>query len=220
MSVVEYHAESIGLGIAAQGFGSQFLGSGAVPSAVFKNEKKTVSPEEASILKRRFMATLQKKREPLVIGEDWTYQAIQVNPNESQFLDTMGYTDAQIARLFAPGLAEILGYGNQGSGLTYSNRVDRSLDLLTYGVLPWVNRFEDALTAIIAQPQTVRFNTSGLLRVDPETQRVIFKTDREIGLHNIDEMRELLDEPPLPNGQGEDYSPLGSTNTAPTGVQQ
>ena len=98
--------------------------------------------------------------------------------------------------------------------------VDRSLDLLTYGVLPWVNRFEDALTAIIAQPQTVRFNTSGLLRVDPETQRVIFKTDREIGLHNIDEMRELLDEPPLPNGQGEDYSPLGSTNTAPTGVQQ
>ena len=105
----------------------------------------------------------------------------------------MGYTDAQIARLFAPGLAEILGYGNQGSSLTYSNRVDRSLDLLTYGVLPWVNRFEDALTAIIAQPQTVRFNTSGLLRVDPETQRVIFKTDREIGLHNIDEMRELLE---------------------------
>lgn len=209
MSVVQYHAESIGIGLAAQKFGAQFYGDGGHPTAIFKNTAQTMTPDQARQIKERIVETLKGSREPLTLGADWTYDTIQVAPNESQFIEAMGYTDAQIARLFAPGLAEILGYGSQGSTLTYSNRVDRSLDLLTYGVLPWVQRFEDALTAAIAQPQTVRYNTSGLLRVDPKSQRDIFKIDREIGLHSIDEMRDLLDEPPLPDGAGEDTSPLG-----------
>jgi HK97 family phage portal protein len=210
MSPVEFHAETIGVGIAAQQFGSQWFGDGGHPTAIFQNTTQKIDPDKSATIKEKIGAILRGRREPLVLGSDWSYTPIQVNANESQFLEAMGYTDAQVARLYGPGIAEILGYGTQGSSLTYSNRVDRSLDLLTYSVMPWISKFEDMLTGAIAQPQTVRFNVASLLRADPKAQRDMFRIDREIGLHNIDEIRDLLDERPLPDGQGEDYTPLKS----------
>lgn len=218
MSPVEYHAEMIGVGIGAREYGAQWFGDGAHPSAIFQNKQKTLNPEQASTIKERFVAALRGRREPIVVGADWDYQQIQVSANESQFLESMGYTDAQIARLYGPGLAEVLGYGTQGSSLTYSNRVDRSLDLLTYTVMPWVNKFEDFWSASIAQPQTARINVNALLRADPKSRHEMFKIDREIGLYNIDELRALEDQPPLPNGQGQDYTPLKTASASQEAV--
>lgn len=216
MSPVAYHAETIGVGLSAQAFGAQWFGDGGHPTAIFQNKQKAIDPDQAATIKARISSVLRGKREPLVLGSDWDYQQIQVSANESQFIESMQYTDAQVARLYGPGLAEVLGYATSGSSLTYSNRVDRSLDLLTYSVMHWVNKFEDTLTANIAQPQTVRYNVAALLRADPKTQREMFKIDREIGLHSVDEIRELIDEAPLPDGSGEDYTPLKSSTSGTT----
>lgn len=221
MSPVAYHAEGIGLGLAAQKHGAQWFGDGAHPTAILHNKtQKALKPEVAKKVKARFMEVLRGGgREPLVLGSDWEYKPIQVSAAEAQFLQTQGYTDAQVAKLYGPGIAEVLGYSQAGGGsLTYSNRVDRSLDLLTYAVLPWVRKLEELLTSNIARPQTVRFNTNGLLRADPKTRHEMYRIDREIGLYSIDELRALEDLPPLPNGQGADYSPLkGGTSPAPAG---
>lgn len=216
MSPVEYHAEMIGVGVAAQKFGAQWFGDGGHPTAIFQNTKAKVDATQAATIKDRIVGVMKGGREPLVLGSDWDYKPIQVSANESQFLETMGYSDAQIAHLYGPGIAEVLGYTQSGSSLTYSNRVDRSLDLLTYAVMPWINRFESMWTSNIAQPQTARMNVASLLRADPKSQREMFRIDREIGLHNIDELRSFMDEPPLPDGQGEDYAPLKSSTPPPT----
>lgn len=215
MSPVEYHAEKIGLGLAAEKFGAEFYGGGGHPTALFQNTKARVDPAQAATIKERILGVMKGKREPLVLGSDWDYKPLQVSPTESAFIASQGYTDSQIARLYGPGLAEVLGYTQSGSSLTYSNRVDRSLDLMTYTVMPWVSRFEDMWTANIAHPQTARMNVSALLRADPKTQMEMFRTAREIGLYSIDEERGLLDLPPLPDGQGEDYTPLKSSAPAP-----
>jgi len=57
---------------------------------------------------------------PVVLGQGWKFQAIQVNPEESQFLETQKYTAAECARIYGPGVAEILGYETGGS-MTYAN---------------------------------------------------------------------------------------------------
>ncbi len=221
MSPVEYHAEKIGLGLAAEKFGAEFYGGGGHPTALFQNTTQTIDPEKAATIKERILGVMKGRREPLVLGSDWDYKPLQVNPTEAAFISAQGYTDSQIAHLYGPGLAEVLGYSASGSSLTYSNRVDRSLDLMTYTVMPWVSKFEDMWTANIAQPQTARMNVSALLRADPKTQMEMFRTAREIGLYNIDEERGLLDMPPLPDGQGQDYAPLKSSApaTAPEGEQ-
>jgi HK97 family phage portal protein len=222
MSPVEYHAEMLGMSIAARDYGAGWFAGGGHPTAVFQNKTQPkISPDQAETIKDRFLATLRGKREPLVIGSDWNYTPIQAAAAESQFLEAMGYDDAQIARLYGPGLAEVLGYGTQGSSLSYSNRVDRSLDLSVYTVMPWVTKFEDFWTDSIAVPQTARMNLNSLMRSDNKTRHETYLIDRQIGLYNIDEIRALEDLPPLPDGQGQDYTPIKGTtpNTDQGGPQ-
>lgn len=220
MSPVAYRAETLGIALAARDYGAGWYGEGAHPSAVFMNKSRQLIPEaESDTIKERFLAKMRGKREPLVVGSDWDYKPLQANAAESAFIEAMGYTDAQVARIYGPGLAEVLGYQDTGSSLTYSNRVDRSLDLLTYTVNPWVRKFERFWTANIPQPQTARCNVNALLRSDHKTRHEIYEIDRRIGLYNVDELRALEDQPPLPDGQGQDYTPLKAAgNTGGTNV--
>ena len=179
---------------------------------------QTIQAEQATTIKERVSAAIRGKREPLVVGSSWSYLPLQVNPAEADFVNSMGYSDAQIARMYGPGVAEVLGYQVAGSSLTYSNRVDRSLDLLTYTADPWVTKFNNFWTNSIPRPQTARLNVNALLRSDPKTRHEMYLIDRQIGLYNIDELRSLEDQSPLPNGQGQDYTPLKATSpTTPSG---
>lgn len=215
MSPVEFHAETLGISLAARDYGAGWFGEGAHPTAMLINkDRQTIPDAEAEPIKERFLEKLRGKREPMVVGSDWDYKPIQVNAAEAQFVESMGYTDAQIARMYGPGLAEVLGYAtDNGGSLSYSNRVDRSLDLLTYTANPWVRKFDRFWTKRIPKPQTARMNVNALLRMDPKTRHEIYQIDRQIGLYNIDELRSLEDEPPLPDGAGQDYSPLKAGNT-------
>lgn len=219
LSPVQYRAETLGISLAAQGYGAGFYGGGGHPSAVFMNKDlQTIQAEQATTIKERVSAAIRGKREPLVVGSSWSYLPLQVNPAEADFVNSMGYSDAQIARMYGPGVAEVLGYQVAGSSLTYSNRVDRSLDLLTYTADPWVTKFNNFWTNSIPRPQTARLNVNALLRSDPKTRHEMYLIDRQIGLYNIDELRSLEDQSPLPNGQGQDYTPLKATSpTTPSG---
>lgn len=206
-SPITYHAEQIGVGLGAQAFGAKWFGDGAHPSAILQNEDQTIDPVVAASVKERFMASLRGRREPVVLGKGWKYQQIQVSANESQFLETMGYTDAQIARIFGPGVAEVLGYETGGS-MTYSNREQRTQDLLVFSIQPWLVKFEDAQSKLLPSGMWVKYNFDSLLRADTLTRHQVYQIDRNIGLRSIDEIRALEDEPPLPKGAGADYTPL------------
>ena len=69
-------------------------------------------------------------------------------------------------------------------------------------------RLEEAISAfMMPRPQYVKFNADALIRVDTKTRHEIYQIDRNIGLRNIDELRALEDEEPLPDGQGQSYPP-------------
>jgi len=63
---------------------------------------------------------------------------------------------------------------------------------------------------MMPRPQYVKFNADALIRVDTKTRHEIYQIDRNIGLRNIDELRALEDEEPLPDGQGQSYTPLAA----------
>ncbi len=50
--------------------------------------------------------------------------------------------------------------------MTYSNREQRTLDMLTYAADPWLVRVERWLSSLLPQPQYVKFNRAALLRTD------------------------------------------------------
>jgi hypothetical protein len=60
----------------------------------------------------------------------------------------------------------------------------------------------------------VKFNVDAMIRVDTKTRYEVHQISREIGLDNIDELRALEDKAPLPDGQGQTYTPLAQMGAA------
>ena len=213
LSPIAVHALSIGMGLAAQQFGAQWFLDGAHPSSILSNPNATpeqVNQQAASVVKQRFLNAVKGTREPVVLGGGWQYQAIQVAPNESQFLETQKYSAAECARIFGPGMPEMLGY-ESGSSMTYTNQETRSLDLLTYTLDRWLRFGERVITALLPARQYFKFEPKALLRTDTLTR---FKV-HEIALRNrievVNGVRELEDLPPVEWGS----EPQQATPSAP-----
>lgn len=215
LSPIALHAVTIGQGLAAGAFGLRWFTDGAHPSAILMNENvKSVSQEEATTVKAKFMSAVRGTREPVVMSGGWKYQPIQVSPEESQFLDTQRYSSAECARIFGPGVPEVLGYETGGS-MTYANVEQRSIDLLKFSLDRWFTKIEHALSEdILANPRYVKINRSAMLATDMLTRWRV----HEIALRNqvevVNEVRDL-----------EDLSPVGwgnepvSGSPAPTTVK-
>lgn len=160
-SPIAQHAATIGVSLAATRFGGQWFADGAHPTALLTSDQP-LNQKKARTAKDRFMAVMRGNREPLVLGKGWDYKPLQLNPEESQFLQTQGYSEAQCARIFGPGFAEILGY-ETGGNMTYANIESRATHLLVFGMNKWLRRLERLLTEMLPKPQYARLNRDAML---------------------------------------------------------
>lgn len=193
LSPIAMHALTIGTGIAAARFGRQWFEDGGHPSALLTSDQP-LGQTAARTAKQRFLDALRGTREPVVLGHGWKFQAIQIAPNESQFLETAGYTGAECCRIFGPALAEVLGYDTGGS-LTYANIEQRGLDLLTFAADPWLVRLERWLSELLPAPQYVKFTRAALVKSDLKTRYEA----HELALRNrwmtVNDVRDVEDMP-------------------------
>jgi len=163
LSPIELHATTIGITLSATRFGRQWFTDGAHPSGMMRNTVKDLNPSDAEEAKARLRDRLRGSRDPLVMGRGWEWSNLQMSPEESQFLQTQQFSEAQCARMFGPGFAEILGYSTGGSSLTYSNIVDRRQDLLVFSLNRWLRRVDRVLSLFVPRPQKVKLNRDALL---------------------------------------------------------
>jgi HK97 family phage portal protein len=202
MSPIEYAKQTIGQGLAAEKFGAQWFGEGGVPAAILSTEQ-AVTEEQASTIKSRFMNAVKGRREPAILGAGLKYEAIQVAPQESQFIEAQSWSTAQVARVFgiSPSMLEVsTGSSNE---LTYQNREARVADFLAFSLGPWIHRLEESLTRLLPEGQIARFKTGAILRADLQTRYQSYLTAAQIQqatgtpLLTTDEMRALENLPPL-----------------------
>lgn len=218
LSPIALHASTIGVSLATTKFGRQWFEDGAHPSGMLRHDGK-ITQAEAETAKQRFLASQRGSREPVVMGKAWEYQQIQIAPNESQFLETSGLTEAQCARMFGPGFAEVMGYAT-GGPMTYQNVVERRQDLLVFSMNRWLRRMERVLSEMVPPQQEVQFNRDALL----ESTTLQRYQAHALALSNqwktVNEVRELEDMPPVawgdepmtatPAGGGTDGNPAGA----------
>lgn len=199
MSPIRLHATTIGLHLTGARFGLQWFQDGAHPSAILRNTEVTLDDGQVRTAKDRFLAALRGNREPVVFGKGWEYEKIQVAPEESQFLETQGYTAAECARIFGPGIAEILGYETGGS-MTYANIQDRELTLLKYALGKWIRRTERLLSEFLPRPQYVKLNRDALLETNTLQRYSAHGAALASNWQTINEVRDLEDLEPVPWG--------------------
>ncbi|WP_431997781.1 phage portal protein [Streptomyces fungicidicus] len=199
MSPVQLHATTIGLQLTGARFGLQWFQDGAHPSAILKNTEVGLDDGQVRTAKDRFLAALRGSREPVVFGKGWEYETIQVAPEESQFLQTQGYSAAECARIFGPGIAEILGYETGGS-MTYANIQDRELTLLKFSIGKWIRRTERLLSEFLPRPQYVKLNRDALLETNTLQRYQAHASALSNNWETINEVRRLEELQPVPWG--------------------
>lgn len=199
LSPIELLATTIGVSLASTRFGFQWFKDGAHPQALLTNSEASLDDNQIKAVKARFLAALRGTREPLVYGKGWEYKPIQISPEESQFLETQGFSAAECARIFGPGIAEVLGYTSGGS-MTYSNVIDRDLHLLKYALNKWLRRLERLLSQFLPRPQYVKFNRDALLQTNTMQRYNAYASALANRWRTVNEVRDLEDLGPVPWG--------------------
>jgi HK97 family phage portal protein len=212
MSPVQYFASTLGVGLAATNYGRRWFDSGGSPPSVLKNTAKTINSDEAKEIRKRATQSI-RAGEPFVTGNDWTFDAIQVNAEESQFLATMKLNATQIAAIY--GVPPTMVSGETGGSMTYANVEQEANNLITLTFRPWLVRLETAFSALIANAEEVRFNVDSMIRTSTIDRYTAYNLALDGGWVNIDWVRGKENLPPLPNGEGKAYGKPAPPPPAP-----
>jgi HK97 family phage portal protein len=207
----------------ALSYGDGWYKAGGFPPGTFQNTAYEVEAEQSSEIRRRLVSAM-RNREPLVYGRDWEYKPVSVPPNEAQFIEAMQLNATQIASVY--GVQPRKAGGIHGDSQTYSNVSMDQLSEITDTLDPWLVRFESALADCLPAAQSVSFNRDARIRYDITTRYNVYRTARDIGALNVDEVRDLEERQPLPKSKdpdaydGSDWTPLQIQVAAARGLKQ
>lgn len=207
LNPLEYARKTIYAKLVAQEFGANFFRDGAHPSAILAPESDP-GVDGAKAMKGAFIDATRGNREPVVLPQSVKYSQIQINPEDSQFIELMRFSDEDLARFFgvSSAMADIV---VSGTSLTYSNITDRREDFKQFTLLLPMYRLEEAMTELIPRPQEVKFNPAGLLKGSITERYATYKTAAEINnltgekFMTTEQMREFEDWEPLDNNEGD-----------------
>lgn len=190
--------EAIALEIAAQRFGASFFGNGAMPGLVFKHAAGFKSLDTAQ--QKQFLADINE-----AYGKRGRFRAllmpagiemddpVSIENEKAQFLETRKFQRTVIAGAFGvpPHMVGDLEKG------TFNNVEQQSLEFQQSVVLPYVRAFEAAMERDLLTDEdrrsgvVVRFNLDAALRADFKTRQEGLRIQREMGVINPNDWREL-----------------------------
>jgi HK97 family phage portal protein len=204
--VIRQARESIGMGLATERYGAQLFGNGARPGGFLTVPPGMPLSEEA---KNRLEDGFNRKYKTSphsvgVLRDGITYTPSFIPPEEAQFLQTRQHNITEIARWYRipPHLLADL------SRATFSNIDSEVLSFLTYSMLPWFTKVEEACTRQLLtkeerQTYFVEFLIDALLRGDPKARAEARQIEFMNGALNLDEWRSGENRNPVPGGMGD-----------------
>ncbi len=215
LSPLDVHRDTWGLAQAARRYGAEWFRDGAHPSAILSTpEQKT--QEQAQTMKKRFISAVKRRREPAVLSGGVEYTPIQGNPAESQMIEVEDQVIGRVARVMGVPAEMIGGSAGSKSSVTYANREQRAVDLLTYTIDPYLVRLEELFTSCLPRGQYVKATRGALLRTDLLTRYQAHDIAIRGGFATVNERRRLEDEPALPEGGDEALWPPYATSVQAT----
>lgn len=132
-----------------------------------------------------------------------------IKPMETQLLESRYFGIEEICRLLSVP-PQLIGHTSKAS--SWASSIENiNLFFLMYALNPALIRDEQRILKKLMSPEDAalgvraKFNIRGLLRADMKTQTLMFASALQNGYYNQDEVRNFLDEPPLPDGEGQVY---------------
>jgi HK97 family phage portal protein len=189
--------ESIGLGIAAERYGARFFSAADLPAGFLETEQR-IDQEVADALRARWKQLGRGQREIAILGHGAKFKPLAIAPEESQFIQTQQFNVSTICRFY--GVPPVMMGGETGGHEDYSSPEMRSTELLTFALRPWLHRLERGVSALLPRTQVVKFNAGGMVRATLKDRYDAHAVAIASGFLTVNEVRELEDRGPLPEG--------------------
>lgn len=207
-SPIKLAREAIGLGMATEEFGARFFSNGAHPSGIieYPGKLKDTALEQFKQSVQQAYGGLSKSHRMMVLEEGLKYHQVGIPPEDAQFLETRKFQIAEIARFFRVPLHMI----GELDRATNNNIEHQSIEFVVHTIRPWLVRIEQAMAMKLFLPTERKtyfseFLVDGLLRGDLKSRYEAYQIARQNGWLSADDIRELENMNPLPNGQGKIY---------------
>ena len=208
-SPIALEKNAIGLGIAAEEYGSTFFKNGARPSGVLTHPNTVRDPKR---LRDNWNATYggsSNGGKVAILEESMSFTPISLPNNEAQFLETRRFQVEEICRIYRvpPHLV-----GNLDRA-TFSNIENQSIDFAVHTIRPWLVRIEQAMNrALFSDSEKagnpgggrfyVQFNLDGLMRGDYKSRMEGYAIARQNGWMSANDIRALENLNPISEEEG------------------
>lgn len=202
-SMIALAREGIGLGLAAEEFGSRLFSNGIRPSGTLQMDGKLSEPAQAR-LKAQFAqkhSGLENASKPLILEEGLKWVQQSLNPDDAQFLETRRFQRSEIAGIFRVPAHFV----NDLEKATFSNIEHQSLDFVIHSLRPWLVRWEQCIRRDLLAPGEqneyfAEFLVDGLLRGDFYTRMQGYAIQIQNRIATTNEVRKRENMNPIEGG--------------------
>jgi HK97 family phage portal protein len=185
---LRYMREAIGGALGKQDFANRFFANDAKPSVVLTTSQKVAKPDKDMIKadwNDRFGGS-SRAHGVAVVDQDLKPLFLSTDNEKSQLIESRTFDILDVARCFGvpPHLLFEL------SKATFSNIEHQSLEFVIYHMMPHYERVSGAANMAFAEPGCFfEFMPDALLKGDTEKRWAAYKSARETGVLNADEIR-------------------------------
>lgn len=210
ISVLQRARDVIAAGLAAQDFGKAFFEGDAQPSGVLTvdgdlNGYVDKIQSDGSTAKVSYKDSIREEwaknhtgpnnsHRIAILDRGLKYQAISTTPADAQFIETNGLTVVDIARFFGVPMYKLFA-GNQ----SYKSNEQNSIEYVVGTLHPNVTQYDEEQTykllpdSEITKGLELRINMMAELKGDFASRGLWYRTMRELGAFNVNDIRKLED---------------------------
>lgn len=204
-SMVALACDVFGVALAQQDYSARFFANDARPGGIIEGSNWK-NKEDEKRFKEDWQAaqTGKNRHRTAILPMGLTYKEIGVKPSDAQLLDAQKFSRIQIASLF-PVPPHLIGETEKTA--TYASVEQFNIMFAVQCLLPRLVMWEQAIQRdLILNPRFfAKFSLAALLRGDTASRYAAYHTAIGDGWLCQDEVRELEDLNPIPNGVGKNY---------------
>lgn len=202
ISPLEAARQMIGLGLAAQQYGSKFFTEPTPPGIIEVPRESRVDPKQ--LVTDWLDARAKSSHAPGVLTGGGTWRPLTITNEQAQFLQLRQFQVAEIARWYGVPPHMI---GDVERSTSWGTGIEQmGIGFVTYSLNDYLVLIEEGYRRLVPNPQSyLRFNRNALLRGDAVSRAKLYDTLWKISAVNADEIRAKEDWQPKPDDIGQRY---------------
>lgn len=207
VSMVELQKEPLGMAKAAEQYGADYFANDTTVEKVVKYPGRLAEPARVNLKNSLAAYKSEKRHGVLILEEGLEWANVGVTNRDAQLLELRRFSVEEIARMFRVPLMLIQA---EAATPTYASAEQFMLSFVIHTIRPWLVRYEQSINKYLIPERDrktyfAEHKIEGLLRGDIVSRYAAYAVGRQWGWLCPDDIREIENMNPLPDGKGKIY---------------